>query len=157
MALSCTAIRRDSVSFLGLPFLGQVQIFSCEMVFIKRLKRPLLLLLLLQLSLLLLLLLLLLGFFPSALVDGFHWSLSDNKPPQVSRTLLSILAVLNNVVVWIVSTRLPTSKSSSPFSNPLVTVPNAPITNDILSLLLSYLPSRPLGQDMTQGQFLSGV
>ena len=31
-------------------------------------------------------------------------------------------------VVWIVSTRLPTSKSSRPFNNPLVTVPNAPIT-----------------------------
>ena len=56
----------------------------------------------------------------------FHWSLSDSKSPQVSRTLLSILAVLNNAVVWMVSTRLPTSKSSSPFSNPLVTVPNAP-------------------------------
>ena len=58
----------------------------------------------------------------------FHWSLSDSKSPQVSRTLLSILAVLNNVIIWIVSTRLPTSKSSSPFCNPLVTVPNAPIT-----------------------------
>ena len=53
----------------------------------------------------------------------FHWSLSDNKSPQVSRTLLSILAILNNAVVWMVSTRPPTSKSSSPFSNPLVTVP----------------------------------
>ncbi len=42
--------------------------------------------------------------------------------------LLSILAVLNNVVVWMVSTRPPTYKSSSPFSNHLVTVPNAPIT-----------------------------
>ena len=58
----------------------------------------------------------------------FHWSLSDRKSPHVSRTLLSILAVLNNVVVWIVSTRPPTSKSSSPFSNRLVPVPNAPIT-----------------------------
>ena len=58
----------------------------------------------------------------------FHWSLSDSKSPQVSRSLLSNLSVLNNVVVWIVSTRPPTSKSSSPFSNPLVTVPNAPIT-----------------------------
>ena len=57
-----------------------------------------------------------------------HWSLSDSKSHQVSRTLLSILAVLNNAVVWMVSTRPPTSKSSSPFSNPLVTVPNAPIT-----------------------------
>ena len=34
----------------------------------------------------------------------FHWSLSDSKCPQVSRTLLSILPVLNNSVVWIVST-----------------------------------------------------
>ena len=57
----------------------------------------------------------------------FHTSLSDSKSPQVSRTLLSILAVLNNVVVSMVSTRLPTFKSSSPFSNPLVTVPNTPI------------------------------
>ena len=58
----------------------------------------------------------------------FHWSLSDSKPPQISRTLLSILAVLNNAVVWMVSTCPPISKSSSPFNNPLVTVPKAPIT-----------------------------
>ena len=58
----------------------------------------------------------------------FHWSLSDSKSPQVSRTRLSILAVLSNAVIWIVSTRLLTSKSSRPFNNPLVTVPNAPIT-----------------------------
>ena len=29
---------------------------------------------------------------------------------------------------WIISTRPPTSKSSRPFNNPLVIVPNAPIT-----------------------------
>ena len=58
----------------------------------------------------------------------FLWSLSDIKSPKVSRTLLSILVVLNNVVVWIVSTRPPISKSSSPFNNLLVTVPKAPIT-----------------------------
>ena len=62
----------------------------------------------------------------------FHWRLCDSKSPEVLRTLLSILAVLNNSVVWMVSTRLPTSKSCSPFSNPLVTVPNAPITIDII-------------------------
>ena len=62
----------------------------------------------------------------------FHRSLSDSKSPQVSRTLLSILAVLNNAVVWMFSTRPPTSKSSSPFSYPLVTVPNAPITIGII-------------------------
>ena len=32
----------------------------------------------------------------------FHWSLSDNKSPQVSRTLLNILTDLNNAVVWVV-------------------------------------------------------
>ena len=58
----------------------------------------------------------------------FHKILSDSKSPQVSRTLLSILAVLNNVVVWMVSTSPPTSKSPNPFSNPLVTVPSTPIT-----------------------------
>ena len=58
----------------------------------------------------------------------FHWSLSDIKSPQVSRVLLRILAVLNNAVIWVVSTRPPTSKSSSPIINPLVTVPRAPIT-----------------------------
>ena len=58
----------------------------------------------------------------------FHQSLSNSKSPQVSKTLLSILAVLNNAV----STGPLTSKSSSPFSNHLVTVPNAPITISII-------------------------
>ena len=58
----------------------------------------------------------------------FHWSSSDSKSPQVSRTRLRILAVLNNAVIWIVSTRPPTSKSSRAFNNPLVIVPKAPIT-----------------------------
>ena len=54
----------------------------------------------------------------------FYWSLSESKSPQVSRTLLSILAVLNNPVVWMVSTRPPTSNSSSPFSNPIIIIIN---------------------------------
>ena len=58
----------------------------------------------------------------------FHWSLSDSKSPQVTMTCLRILAVLSNAVVWIVSTCPPTSKFSRPFYNPLVIVPNAPIT-----------------------------
>ena len=62
----------------------------------------------------------------------FHWNLSDSKSPQVFRTLLSILAVLSNAVIWMVSTRPPTFKSSSPFSNPLVSVPNAQITIGII-------------------------
>ena len=52
--------------------------------------------------------------------------------PQVSRTLLSILAVFNNAVVWMVSTRSPTSESSRPLNNPLVTVTKAPITIGII-------------------------
>ena len=58
----------------------------------------------------------------------FLCSLSDSKSPQVPRTRLSILAVLSNAVVWIVSTRPLTSNSSRPFNNPLVTVPSVPIT-----------------------------
>ena len=58
----------------------------------------------------------------------FHWSLSDSKSPQVSRTLLSILGNLNNAVVWMVSTHPLISKSSSPFINPLSTVPRTLIT-----------------------------
>ena len=76
----------------------------------------------------------------------FHWSLSDSKSPQVSRTLLSILAVLNNAVVRMVFTRPPTSKSSSPFSNPLVTVPNAPITIGIIVTCMFYSFFRSLAR-----------
>ena len=68
----------------------------------------------------------------------FHWSLSDSKSPQVPKTLLSILAVLNNAVVWMVSTRPPTSQSSSPSSNPLVTVPNAPIIIGIIVICMFH-------------------
>ena len=56
----------------------------------------------------------------------FHWSLSDNKSPKISSTLL------NDAVVWMVSTRPPTSRSSSLVNNPLFTVPNAPITIGIM-------------------------
>ena len=50
----------------------------------------------------------------------FQWSLNDSRSPQVSRTLLSIMAVFNNAVVWMVSTRSPTSKSYRPFNYHLV-------------------------------------
>ena len=47
-------------------------------------------------------------------------------------------------VVWMISTRLPTSKFSSPFSNPLVTVPKVPLTMGIIVTCLfhSFLISR---------------
>ena len=40
MALSCAAIRRDSVSLLKFSFLSQVHVLSCEILFISRLKCP---------------------------------------------------------------------------------------------------------------------
>ena len=58
----------------------------------------------------------------------FHWSLSDSKSPQVSRTLLSILADLNNAVVWMVSTRPSIFKSSNSYTKPWVNVQSASIT-----------------------------
>ena len=68
----------------------------------------------------------------------FHWRLCDCKSPQISRTHLSILAVLNNVVVWMFSTRPPTSKSSSPFCNLLVSVSKAPITIGIIVIFVFH-------------------
>ena len=68
----------------------------------------------------------------------FYWSLSDSKSPQVSRTRLKILAVLSNAVVWMVSTRPPTSKSCRPFNNPLVIVPNEPITIGTIVTFMSH-------------------
>ena len=48
----------------------------------------------------------------------FYWSLSDSKSPQLSWTLLSILAEFNNAVVWMVSSHPLISQSSSPSTNP---------------------------------------
>ena len=62
----------------------------------------------------------------------FYWSLSDSKSLQVSMILLSILADLNNAIVWIVSTYPAISMSSSPWINPLVTVLRAPIKIGII-------------------------
>ena len=58
----------------------------------------------------------------------FYWSLRDSKSPQVSKTLLCILADFNNAVFWMVSSRIFISKSSGPIINPLVTVLSEPIT-----------------------------
>ena len=69
----------------------------------------------------------------------FHWRLSDSKSPQVSRTLLSILAVFNNAVICMVSNHLPTSKSSWSFNNYLVTVPKAPITIGTIVTFMFYI------------------
>ena len=40
MALFCAVIRRDSVSFLRFPFLSHVQVISCDVSLVCRLKYP---------------------------------------------------------------------------------------------------------------------
>ena len=72
-------------------------------------------------------------------IQGYYYysfeSFSHNsKSPRVSKTPHSILADLNKAIVWMVSTHLLISKSSTPYINPLVTVPRATITIGIIYL-----------------------
>ena len=69
----------------------------------------------------------------------FHCSLSDSKPPQVSRTFTNILDDIKKAIVWIVLTPLVISKSSSPCTNPLVTVPRARIT---IGIIVTFMLNR---------------
>ena len=69
----------------------------------------------------------------------FRCSLSDSKSPQVSRTLLTILANLKNALVWIVITRPLISKSTSSFMNHFLTVSITAITTGITVMFLFFL------------------
>ena len=62
------------------------------------------------------------------MLEGFPWSLSDSKSPQVSRTFHGILADLSNVVVWMVSIPSLISNLSRPFARILETVSYASTT-----------------------------
>ena len=73
----------------------------------------------------------------------FNWLLSDSKSPEVFRTLLSILSVLNNVEVLMVSTRPLISKFFSLFNNPLVTVTKAPVMIGIIVTFMFLFFSIP--------------
>ena len=85
----------------------------------------------------------------------FHWILSDSKTQQVSRTLLSILSVLIIAVVWMVSTRPPASKSSSPFDNPLVTVPKTLVTIGVIVTLMFHSFYNPLARSRYLSFFIT--
>ena len=61
-----------------------------------------------------------------------------SKSLQVSRTLLSILADLNNTVVWMVSTCSFITKSSKIYTNPLVTLSKVKIIIGIDVIFLFY-------------------
>ena len=84
----------------------------------------------------------------------FHWSLSDGQSPQVSRTLLSILTDLNNAVFGTVSTLPVISKSSSPCTNLLMTVPRAQITIGIIVTLIFHCFCIPLARSRYLSLFL---
>ena len=88
-----------------------------------------------------------------------HWILSDSKFPQVSKTFLSTLAVSNNAVVSMVSTRPQTSKSSKPFNNPSVTVPNVPIRIGTIDIFMfhSFFISPARSKYLSFSQFHSLV
>ena len=63
------------------------------------------------------------------------WGLSDSKSIQVSNTH-SILADLNNAVVWMDSTHPPISSFSSPLTKPFGTVPMSPSIIGIIFTLI---------------------
>ena len=86
------------------------------------------------------------SFSHQRLLMVFYWSLSNSKSPQVSRTLLNILADHNNPVVWMVSSLPLISKSSSPFINPLVVVPRAQITTGINITFMFHSFFNPLAR-----------
>ena len=68
----------------------------------------------------------------------FQWNMSDSKSPPLSKSLLNILADLNNAAVGMVSIFLLISNSSSLLSNYLGTVPNAPTNTDIPVTLMIH-------------------
>ena len=67
----------------------------------------------------------------------FQRSLSDSKCPQVSRTLFSMQADLNNAVVWRDSTCMHISKSSCILTIPLGIVLSIIILDTVLKLILT--------------------
>ena len=69
------------------------------------------------------------------------WLLTRVWVTEVSRTLLSILADLNNAVVWLVSTRPFISNSSNPCTNHLGTIPKVPTT---ISITITFIFHRLL-------------
>ena len=82
----------------------------------------------------------------------FHWSLSESKSSQVSRTLLSILADLNYAVVWIISTRPLISKCSSPCSSPLEIVLSA---SNTISITVTFMFHSFFFSSLARSSYLS--
>ena len=66
----------------------------------------------------------------------FHWNLSDRKSPQVSRTLLSILANLSNAVAWMAQACPTISNSFSSLTRHLGTVSSVP---NIIAITITFI------------------
>ena len=66
----------------------------------------------------------------------FQWNLNDSNSPQVSSTLLSILADLDNAVVLMVSICPPISSFSYPLTKPLGIVSSALI---IIGITVTFM------------------
>ena len=80
-------------------------------------------------------------FYALRFVNHVHctfWSLRNYRFFQISRTLLSILADLNNAEIWMVSILPLFSNSSSLFSECLGTVPGAPFIIGITVTLMFH-------------------
>ena len=71
-----------------------------------------------------------------ALAYGFSVEFKDQQVFHVSR-ILDILALLDNAVVWMVSTCPLISKSTRPFNRYLWIVPSVPITDGITVTFIS--------------------
>ena len=72
--------------------------------------------------------LLFVSFSHSAELVVFLGSLSDSRSSQGTRTFLSILADLNNAIVWVFLILALIFNSFNPLNKPLMTVPSAPAT-----------------------------
>ena len=77
--------------------------------------------------------------FPPSISRWFLAGVRHSKSPHVSRTLLSILADLDNAVVLLVSTCFLISKTSSLCTNLLVTVLRAPIALGITITFMFFI------------------
>lgn len=82
-------------------------------------------------------------------ICGLHWSISDSKPPQCSRSLFIIVAVFNNAIIWMVPThfriQIPSTLSST--SSAPITIVDCPLyipqlSFEFLSYLLCDLPEQ---------------
>ena len=93
------------------------------------------------LSTIIIIILLLVSLSQQCLLVGFHWNLSDRKSPQVSWILLSILADLNDAVVWTVLILPLIFNCSNPLCNLLGIISTAPTTIDITITCIFQGPS----------------